>query len=170
MKIYDIYNNYKIYIYIKKLKATKIKFKNSFTLYYHSFYNTNWTIDSYKKIYTFNNLASFYMLFNNIDFSSGMFFLMKNSIQPIYEDKANRKGGYMSIKIQETKLNNIWLYLILDFISDNLSNKNIINGLSINYKRKYFIMKIWIRKKKYNHSNNLNLSYIKKNSIIYNNF
>ena len=166
-----LYERYKIYVYIKKLKAYKLKFKNSFTLYYHKLYDNNWNLDSYIKIYTFNNIAKFFMLYNCCTkLNNGMYFLMKNNIKPIYETKENINGGYMSIKVSEKEVNKLWLYLSLDFVGNTLSNKNIVNGLSISYKKKFYIIKIWIKNKKYKNITNLNINSYNLNNILYNNF
>ena len=61
----SIYNKYVIYVNIKKLKAYKLKFNNVFTLYYHKLYDDDWSLDSYKQIYSFDNIANFWILYNN---------------------------------------------------------------------------------------------------------
>ena len=55
-----------------------------------------------------------------------MYFLMKNNIKPVYEDINNIHGGFWSIKISEKNINTFWLHIVLDFIGNNLSNKDII--------------------------------------------
>ena len=167
-----IYENYKINIKTRKIKAFKFKFNNSFTLYYHSSNNNNWSFKSYKKIYTFDNIAQFWILYNNHkNLCNGMYFLMKNKIKPLYEDNPNKNGGYWSIKISEHDINKIWLNLLLDLVGNNLSKKNIVNGLSLVYKKKFYIIKIWIKNKKYNDLKYLNLSLNNdKYNIIYNDF
>lgn len=167
-----IYNKYCIYVNIQKLKAFKYKFANSYTLYFHKANDENWSLDSYKKIYTFDNIAQFWILFNNHNcLYNGMYFLMKDNIKPVYEDVNNINGGYWSIKIPEKNITTFWLNIVLDFIGNNLSNKKkIINGLSLVYKKKFFIIKIWIKNKKYNNINNLNINNNYKNNILYNNF
>lgn len=171
-KFIKLCKNYLININIKKLKAFKYKFNDSFTLYYHNLNDNNWTFDSYIKIYKFDNIAQFWILFNNHkNLCNGMYFLMKNEIKPLYEDIANKNGGYWSIKISQYDINKIWLNLVLDLVGNNLSDKNIINGLSLVYKKKFYIIKIWIKNKKYNELKYLNISLNnKKYNIIYNNF
>ena len=167
----SIYNKYVIYVNIKKLKAYKLKFNNVFTLYYHKLYDDDWSLDSYKQICSFDNIANFWILYNNhICLNNGMYFLMKDNIKPIYEDKKNIKGGYWSLKILGKNINKLWLNIVLDFVGNNLSSKNIINGLSIVFKKKFYIIKIWIKNKKYNDIKYLNIDKSYKNNIFYNNF
>jgi len=168
-----IYEKYLIHINIKKLKAYKLKFNSSFTLYYHKLFDNDWSLESYKEICSFDNIANFWILYNNHTcLYNGMYFLMKKDIKPIYEDKKNINGGYWSIKVCHKDIQNIWLNLVLDFIGCNLSNKNIINGLSIAYKKKFYIIKIWIKNKKYKDITNLNINLdnVSKTNILYNNF
>ena len=99
-KFKNVYLKYIIYINTKQLIGYKSIFKNKWTLWFHNQYDNNWTLDSYKKIYSVNNISSFWQLFNNYnDISNGMYFFMKNKIKPTYEDKHNKNGGYWSIKI-----------------------------------------------------------------------
>ena len=164
---------YKIYIKTKKFIAYKSKFKYNWNLWFHSSNNNNWTLDSYIKLYTINNISSFWNIFNyHYNLLNGMFFLMKENINPIYEDKHNIKGGYWSIKINSHDIRETWLYLCMDLISGNLEKKNIINGLSICNKRKFYIIKIWIKNCIYNNIDNININIknINKNSILFNKF
>lgn len=170
-KFKKIINLYNTYIKTKQLKAYQLKLNDLYTLYFHNSNSNNWSIDSYKKIFTFNNIADFWILYNNhINLSNGMYFLMKNNIKPLYEDKYNKKGGYWSIKVSENEIKKIWLNLLLDLVGNNISKKNIVNGLSLVYKKKFYIIKIWIRNKKYNSLNYLNLNLNSKYNIIYSNF
>jgi len=164
---------FNICINIKKLIAYKSTFKYKWTLWYHSPSDNNWNLDSYKKIYTIDNISSFWKVFNNhYDLLNGMYFLMKKNINPIYEDKHNIKGGYWSIKVNSSDIHNVWLYICMDLICNNLDKKNIINGLSICNKRKFYIIKIWIKDASYNSINNININIknINKNSILFNKF
>ncbi len=168
-----LYNKFIVIQNTKKLKAFKSKLNSKWTLWFHKLYEDDWTINSYKKLYTFDNIAEFWCLYNNLKYlNNGMFFLMKNNIQPIYEDKNNINGGYWSIKISNNDISSIWLNLSIDLISGNLDKKNNISGLSISYKKKFYIIKIWIKNKLYNKLSYLDLSNINinKNDILYNNF
>ena len=172
-KYQEIYYKYVCFINIKKMKAYKYKFKDNWTLWFHKLFDNEWNIDSYKEIYKFDNIANFWHLYNNHKYlNSGMFFLMKNNILPIYEDTNNINGGYWSIKVSNDDVEKIWLYLSLDLIGGKLDKKNIVSGLSISYKKKFYIIKIWIKNKKFNKLDYLNFKNININTddILYNNF
>ena len=97
---------------------------------------------------------------------------MKDNIKPIYEDINNKNGGYWSIKISNENIKNIWLELSLDLIGGKLDKKNIITGLTISYKKNFYIIKLWINNKKYNDLTYIDLENIdiNKKDILYNNF
>jgi Translation initiation factor 4E (eIF-4E) len=171
--MYKIYQKYILLLKIKKLKAFKLKFKNKWSLWFHELFDNDWSIKSYKKLYTFDNIAEFWILYNNIiSLHNGMYFLMKNDILPIYEDKNNINGGYWSIKISNENILKTWIDLSIELIRGNLDKKNIISGITLSYKKKFYIIKIWITNKKYNNLSYLNLNNIniKKEDILYNNF
>lgn len=171
--MYDLYNKYLLHIKIKKLKAYKLKLKHKWSLWYHEFFNNDWSLSSYKKLYEFDNIADFWNLYNNhIYLNSGMFFLMKDNIKPIYEDINNQNGGYWSIKVNNENIKTIWLNLSLDLIGGSLDKNNIISGLTISYKKNFYIIKIWINNKDFNNLSYINLENIdiNKKDILYNNF
>ena len=58
----------------------------------------------------------------------------------------------------------------MDLICNNLDKKNIINGLSICNKRKFYIIKIWIKDSSYNSINNININIKNINYNLYQNF
>ena len=49
--------------------------ENKWTLWFHKINDNDWSIDSYKKVLSFNDIESFIVLFKKINnFSAGMFF------------------------------------------------------------------------------------------------
>jgi hypothetical protein len=156
-----------------------IKFSSIWRLYHHYSDDNKWGIDSYTNVYNIADIKSFWYFYNNkMQLNNNMFFLMRNNIEPNYEDKANINGGYFSFKFDINDIYKVWLKLSLNLVSDNLSlhEDNIITGITIstkkNLRKKFFIIKIWIGDKKYNDLSYINhkvLNYKNKN-IIYNNF
>ncbi len=127
-----------------------MKLNNKWTLWNHDQSN-NWDITSYKKLFSFNTLDSAITFNENIHpniIKKSMIFLMKDDIQPIWEDKLNINGGCFSYKINEEIVVNIWkklvYYLIGMTISNNENILNNINGISISPKKNFAIIKIWI--------------------------
>tara|TARA_B100000989_G_scaffold298207_2_gene286558 strand:+ start:80 stop:664 length:585 start_codon:yes stop_codon:yes gene_type:complete len=124
---------------------------DSYTLWLHNVFDSDWSINSYKKIYTFNTLENGISLIDNINdelIEKTMLFLMKNNIKPIWEDEKNCKGGCFSYKISNNIVGKVWRIINYSFIGNSLSsNENVIkniSGISISPKKTYCIIKIWI--------------------------
>lgn len=124
--------------------------KDKWTLWFHLSNHTDWSISSYKKIYTFDTLESCIRLvenLNNIIIEKAMLFLMKDNIKPIWEDPLNRKGGSISYKISIELVSEVWkkliYYLVGNTLTDDYLLKNI-NGISVSPKKNFCIIKIWI--------------------------
>jgi hypothetical protein len=142
-------------------------FENKWNLWYHS-EKDNWKISGYRNIYTINNFSSFWKLYNNWDKLGGItskhFFLMKESINPIWEDDNNIKGGCWSFKVSEYQAKELWEDLSMYLVSEHLSvNKDDVVGLSICLKKNYnVVIKIWNKTSKNNSLKNLNEKILKK--------
>ena len=124
---------------------------NSYTLWLHNVFDNDWSINGYKKIYTFNTLEKGISLINNIPnelIEKSMLFLMKNDIKPIWEDKENYNGGCFSYKIINSYVASVWKImsyrLIGNTINDDINIIKNITGISISPKKTYCIIKIWI--------------------------
>ena len=127
----------------------KNTFVNNWNLWYHHI-KDEWSIKGYKKIYNINNSNTFWELYNNWDKIGGLlckqFFLMKNDIQPIWEDESNKNGGCWSFKINENQVNELWEELSILLVTDEILIDYIeeIVGLSICLKKYNFcVVKIW---------------------------
>tara|TARA_B110000908_G_scaffold172389_1_gene239507 strand:+ start:74 stop:553 length:480 start_codon:yes stop_codon:yes gene_type:complete len=138
-----------------------MQFNNEFKLWCH-YEKDNWNIDGYKMIYKINDSKSFWELYNNWDNIGGVlckqFFLMKNNINPRWEDKANRNGGCWSFKLNLEDYKDIWEMLSILFVVGELSKEyGDINGLSICLKKNdKIVIKIWNSSKNKNQIENLN--------------
>lgn len=127
------------------------KLDDSYTLWLHNVFDNDWSINGYKKIYTFNTLEEGISLIENINselVEKTMLFLMKNTIKPIWEDEKNYNGGCFSYKINNNSVSNVWKNISYRLIGNTISeDRNIINnitGISISPKKTYCIIKIWI--------------------------
>ena len=127
------------------------KLNNNWTLWLHLPHDIDWTINSYKKVYSFDTLEDCIKLIENINkeiVEKCMLFIMKNNIKPIWEDPNNSKGGCLSYKIAVDDVYNVWKKLNYSLIGQVLSGDedviNSINGISISPKKNFCIIKIWI--------------------------
>tara|TARA_R110002072_G_scaffold47140_1_gene130206 strand:+ start:963 stop:1457 length:495 start_codon:yes stop_codon:yes gene_type:complete len=133
----------------------KHKLNNSWNLYYHLISNNNWEISSYVKIGNFNNLEEIIENYKYIDddvCKKTMLFLMRENINPTWEDENNIRGACYSFKISNKIITNAWKNISYNLVSENLVNENelLINGISISPKKFFCILKIWISDKKFN--------------------
>ena len=58
----------------------------------------------------------------------------------------------------------------MSLINNDLDKNNNINGISISYKKHYYIIKIWINNLEKNNLHNINISNNIKNNIIFNKY
>tara|TARA_B110000037_G_scaffold184797_2_gene213874 strand:+ start:1155 stop:1601 length:447 start_codon:yes stop_codon:yes gene_type:complete len=120
-------------------------------MYFHEVNNSKWGVDSYIKISDIKNLNDLLYLYKKIpNYTSGMFFLMKGDIAPIYEDKRNINGGVWTFKLSKKHCDIFWKELCILFCQNKITkdgkNDNIINGMSISPKISNIIFKLWISK------------------------
>lgn len=128
--------------------AENIIFDKDYSLWYHNPNDKNWTEDSYHQMITFNTSNEFWILnhlINNFMIENGMFFIMKENVVPIWENDDNINGGYLSWKIEKSKVHNNWIDLIGHLLLNNIidGDNSIVNGCSISPKKNFNILKIW---------------------------
>ena len=121
---------------------------DKWTLWAHLPHDTDWTMKSYKTIYTFQNMEQAISLCEIIPekmIQNCMMFLMRDGIMPLWEDKKNRNGGCFSYKISNNTVANIWRKLFYCIVGETTTkNKDIIiNGFTISPKKNFCIVKIW---------------------------
>jgi len=160
------------------------KTHSSWAIWYHNPSDNNWNLKSYKNVFEFDSLESYFKFLNtwknnlpNLD--SSMFFIMRKKdkyeyIYPMWEDKNNKPGGCWSFKVDNKKIDELWkiltFYLVGEniCISSNISSK--INGLSFSPKKGFCIVKIWNDDSNNSSKNQLNPTlekYMKINSCLY---
>jgi len=124
------------------------KLDNKWNLWYH-YSKNDWSIHGYKNLFTIETIKDFWDLTNSWEDNGGIhkneYFLMKENVQPIWEDKSNENGGCWSYKKKEEQSQQLWDDLASYLVSGNLSKElNLINGLSISKKKNgWIVIKIW---------------------------
>ena len=121
------------------------KMNGNYTLWYHDVNNDKWDLSSYKKLMILNTYEDLLLCLKKIDnINSGMFFLMKEKITPLWENSHNKKGGYWSFKVNKTESYNTWAELLYKFCFETLSSDDSqITGFSVSPKINNCIFKIW---------------------------
>ena len=124
---------------------------SSWCFYVHHSMDTDWSIESYRKIIEIKTVEDFILFFKEIPsslFDHYMIFIMRNSIQPLWECKENEKGGSFSTKIEKGRIKqNVYKLLssiIGETIIDDSKIRNKINGISISPKKNCCILKLWM--------------------------
>lgn len=118
---------------------------DNFTLWYHDVNNDDYSLKSYQKLMDINEYDDIlYMLKKIKNINSGMFFLMRSHITPLWENKYNKKGGFWTFKVSKQNSYNMWCELLLNFCINYLSNDDKqITGISVSPKINNCIFKIW---------------------------
>lgn len=148
--------------------GSNIKLTNSYTLWNHNIFNKDWNISGYNRICEFDNVSSFWRIYNNflkLGLKFNHFFVMKNDIQPTWEHHDNRNGGVCSFKLELTNFYQFWEEITLLMLCGKLSNvENDINGISFSPKNNWAIIKIWNKDSKNDLTKTLNDDILKKYS------
>jgi hypothetical protein len=127
------------------------KLKKNWTMWAHLPHDTNWSIESYKKIYDIENVEGAIAITETLPevlVKNCMLFIMKQGIKPIWEDSKNRQGGCFSYKISNKNVYEVWrdltYILVGETISTNAVFVNCVTGITISPKKNFCIVKIWM--------------------------
>lgn len=125
---------------------------STWTLYIHYPNDTNWNISSYKILYKFTNLEECIVLMNTIEpdlYSKCMFFLMRDSIKPTWEDPENINGGGFSYKVENNKTKRVWQLIcyqaICEILFKDTSYSKNTTGITLSPKKNFSVIKIWTK-------------------------
>lgn len=130
------------------MEEEKIVFQNKWIVYFHDYMDTNWNRESYEKLVELNNVIDFWTVYHVIKdkLSLGMFFFMKDTIFPKWDDNENTKMSYVSIKILKANATSFMENILIALMGNTLHvrDPSLINGISISPKKNFCICKIWI--------------------------
>lgn len=124
---------------------------NRWTMWAHLPHDTDWSIQSYKKIYTMKSVEESIALMETIPdvlVKNCMLFLMKDGVKPIWEDPKNRDGGCFSYKISNKLVYDVWKELSYVLVGETISSQpsfvTNVTGITISPKKNFCIIKIWM--------------------------
>jgi len=133
---------------------------NTWILWFHDPNDSNWKINSYKKIANIKSIEEYWGLYEKLSetvVQKGMFFLMREGILPIWEDEKNKDGGCWSFKIGKKDIYNAWVELSISLLGETimkeLQHSTTITGISLSPKKNFSIIKIWNNSSDKNKSN-----------------
>ena len=104
-------------------KSSTTPLNDKWVLYAHLPHDTDWTIDSYKKISTISTVEQIIALSESLPekmIVNCMLFLMRSHIKPMWEDANNRSGGCFSYKINNKDVAKIWRKLSYVLVGKHL--------------------------------------------------
>ena len=124
---------------------------DKWTLWAHLPHDTDWSIKSYKNIYTTSTVEETIAITETLPpilVQNCMLFWMREGIKPTWEDEKNRNGGCFSYKIINNTVSESWkelTYSILgNTISKQISFADKVTGFTISPKKNFCIIKIWM--------------------------
>jgi hypothetical protein len=91
------------------MTSESIFLDDRWALYFHDPDDPLWTLNSYKQIGIISTVDDFIeanKAFADL-WSKGMFFLMREHIQPLWEDPYNKNGGCFSYKVNKPDVSNV---------------------------------------------------------------
>jgi hypothetical protein len=120
----------------------------SWTLYFHEPEDKSWTLESYKKIAATAAWEGLGMLLRELGthrITNGMIFAMRGETSPLWENKANIRGGSYCIKVGRRNAGDIYQrYLAAAALGCATSNpENAIVGVTMSPKKGFCIIKLW---------------------------
>ena len=127
--------------------GSTIRLRNKYVLWRHDVYTKKWDINSYTKLCTISTVADFWKMFYTIiklDTKFVHYFLMKENVEPTWEDPKNRNGGICSFRIEYIRSMEMWeqicSMMACDVLIDDMDD---ITGTSYSPKNNWTIIKIW---------------------------
>ena len=123
----------------------------SWTLWAHLPHDTDWSLSSYKRIFTASTVEEAIAVTESLPDAlvrNCMLFLMREGIQPTWEDKRNRNGGCFSYKVVNKIVPSTWKSLMLCAAGETVSHSAPVSaditGITISPKKNFCIIKVWM--------------------------
>ncbi|KAG5865704.1 hypothetical protein JTB14_002695 [Gonioctena quinquepunctata] len=119
--------------------------------YYENDRSLSWEKNQ-KEISSFQTVEDFWSLYNHIKPASELrqgtdYSLFKKGIMPMWEDKANKKGGRWLLSLEKKQRNNeldrYWLDIILCLIGEAFDNSDEVCGAVVNIRQKGDKIGVW---------------------------
>ena len=148
---------------VEQAKNSTHKLQTSWSLWAHLPHDVDWSIKSYKLLYTFDTVEECVNLIENLPekcIKNCMLFIMRKDIPPIWEDESNKNGGCFSFKVINKHVKDMWENLTYSLVGENIFNdsekNSIVNGITISPKKNFCIIKIWLQTCEFQDSSDLN--------------
>jgi hypothetical protein len=130
------------------MSADSIVYLNDvWSFYFHGSEDSNWTLASYVRLTDLSSVQDFWMLHEVIEKSlpDNMFFLMREGIDPCWDDPSNLHGGCISLKVPKADVVRTWEFFCSQILGEVLKPSQQVTGISLSPKRFFSILKIWLK-------------------------
>ena len=134
------------------MNTTHHELSNKWVLWAHLPHDTDWTVKSYKKIYSVESVEDAVSITETIPdvlVKNCMLFIMRDGITPMWEDPQNRAGGCFSYKVSNKMVSQVWHSLSYVLMGETISDKTEFTsnttGITISPKKNFCIIKIWMK-------------------------
>ena len=161
MDIINIIKQYKKLIQIYIIMDTKKSMDSSTTeynslfgkwvLWAHLPHDTDWALRSYKRIMKIEHVEEMIKLIKALPeklIKNCMLFLMRDGINPMWEDPKNKDGGCFSFKVANKNVAKVWEKLSYAIVGESITKNEemlvLVNGITISPKKSFCIIKIWL--------------------------
>jgi len=147
--------------------------KTKWVLWGHLQHDTNWNMDSYTQICQVTYVEELVELLDTIPekmLTSYMLFMMRDGVNPVWEDEENKNGGCFSYKVDNKYVKDIWNELCCYILGNTISTdsvNNTITGVSISTKKSFCIIKIWMSSCKFQDASIMNIKQLKLNNCLF---
>lgn len=120
----------------------------SWTVYFHEPEDKTWTLDSYKRVHSVSSWESLGAILRELGphrITNGMLFTMKGDTSPLWENKANIRGGSYCLKVSRKTAAEIYQRYLAAAAAGIATTKpeNAIVGVTMSPKKGFCIIKLW---------------------------
>jgi hypothetical protein len=120
----------------------------SWTVYFHEPEDKTWTLDSYKRVHSVSSWETLGAVLRELGshrITNGMLFTMKGDTSPLWENKANIRGGSYCLKVSRRSASEIYQRYLAAAAAGIATTKpeNAIVGVTMSPKKGFCIIKLW---------------------------
>lgn len=120
----------------------------SWSVWYHSPTESRWTPSTFSQVGSVATFGEFWALQDHLTdeaLLNGFFFLMRDPLPPLWENKANIRGGSYSMRISRKDAADVYhKYMLAAMLGQAATDAgNKINGVCISPKKGFNIITIW---------------------------
>jgi hypothetical protein len=122
---------------------------DTWVFWYHDVKSTDWTITGVEKLFTFNTVEDFWILYNkigdnSIDLTNGMYYLMREGYPPLWDHEKNIDGGAWTFKVDKRQLGKFWEEISCYCVGESIcSAPETVVGLSVSPKIRFVTVRVW---------------------------